>query len=432
MNICMFTNTFLPHVGGVARSVSAFAEDLRSRGHQVLVVAPIFPGLDDRGEDRSKVLRVPAIQNFNGTDFSVRLPLPGRIHQRLDRFRPDIIHSHHPFLLGDAALRTAKARALPLIFTHHTLYERYTHYVPFDSPAMERFAIHLSTRYANLCQMVIAPSESLAALIQRRGVETSVRVVPTGVDVAYFDQGDGSAFRRKNAIPEDAFVIGHLGRLASEKNLAYLARAAAAYLENDEQARFLIAGRGPSEAQIEKIFAERDLSGRIIRVGLLKGDDLRSCYAAMDLFVFASTSETQGMVLTEAMAAGKPVIALNASGVREVIRDGENGRLLSSDTPEQEFAAAISQCAANPGLARRWGDGAKRTARDFSRESAARRLEDTYLEARERRPGEKADELGGWDAWLRALRAEWDLLSEKTGAVFSAVRSDPTTRTDLE
>ena len=432
MKICMFTNTYLPHVGGVARSVSAFAEDLRERGHEVLVIAPIFPGVDELREDTEKVLRVPAIQNFNGTDFSVRIPLPGRIHQKLDEFRPDIIHSHHPFLLGDSALRTAKAREVPLVFTHHTLYERYTHYVPFDSPAMERFAIHLSTRYANLCELIIAPSESLANLIRRRGVATPIQVVPTGVDIEFFAQGDGQVFRRENGLPEEALVIGHLGRLAPEKNLAYLSRAVADYLERDERARFLIAGSGPSVAEIEEIFASRDLSGRLVHVGQLKGAELRNCYAAMDLFVFASTSETQGMVLTEAMAAGKPVIALDASGAREVVRDNENGRLLPSNAAEEDFAAAIEAFADNEERAKRWAEQARQTAREFSREASARRLESAYGEVGASESEEQAEELGGWDAWLRSLKAEWDLFSEKTGAVIKAVRSDEATRADLE
>ena len=121
MRIAMFTNTYLPHVGGVARSVSTYEEELRRRGHQVRIVAPTFEGAAQSTYD---VLRVPAIQGFNGSDFSVRLPQPGLIAAFLDDFRPQVIHSHHPFLLGDSALRFAWSRRLPLVFTHHTLYEQ--------------------------------------------------------------------------------------------------------------------------------------------------------------------------------------------------------------------------------------------------------------------------------------------------------------------
>jgi glycogen synthase len=152
----------------------------------------------------------------------------------------------------------------------------------------------------------------------------------------------------------------------------------------------------------------------------------------MDLFVFASTSETQGMVLTEAMAAGKPVIALDASGAREVVRDNENGRLLPSNAAEEDFAAAIEAFADNEERAKRWAEQARQTAREFSREASARRLESAYGEVGASESEEQAEELGGWDAWLRSLKAEWDLFSEKTGAVIKAVRSDEATRADLE
>ncbi|MEJ2690061.1 MAG: glycosyltransferase, partial [Deltaproteobacteria bacterium] len=217
MNICMFTNTYLPHVGGVARSVSAFTEDLRELGHQVLVIAPVFKGSGRGGMDKGGVLRVPAIQNFNGSDFSVRLPLPYFIDDRVKAFKPGIIHSHHPFLLGDTALRTARSYHLPLIFTNHTLYEQYTHYVPFDSPTMKRFVIHLVTEYANLCDAVIAPSRSVADLLRERGVTRPIHEIPTGIDTAFFAAGVGSRFRKRLKIGEDMLVIGHLGRLAKEK-----------------------------------------------------------------------------------------------------------------------------------------------------------------------------------------------------------------------
>ncbi len=142
MNILMMTNTYLPHTGGVARSVAWFSEEYRRQGHRVLVVAPTFPHAPAEEPD---VIRLPAIQNFNGSDFSVRLPAPGLLVGALDRFEPEIVHSHHPFLTGDTALRVASSRNLPLVFTHHTMYEHYTHYVPGDSPPLRRLSERLAT-----------------------------------------------------------------------------------------------------------------------------------------------------------------------------------------------------------------------------------------------------------------------------------------------
>ncbi|MGB5339750.1 MAG: glycosyltransferase, partial [Gammaproteobacteria bacterium] len=161
MKIVMLTNTFMPHVGGVARSVAAFAAEYRRCGHQVLVVAPVFPNMP---QAETGMVRIPAIQNFNGSDFSVVLPVSGLLTDELDDFKPQIVHAHHPYLLGTTALRIARYRELPLVYTHHTLIEQYTHYVPVDTPGIKRFAIEMGTRYANLADQVFAPSESIAAL----------------------------------------------------------------------------------------------------------------------------------------------------------------------------------------------------------------------------------------------------------------------------
>ncbi len=419
MNICMFTNTYLPHVGGVARSVVMFSRDLAARGNRVMVVAPTYAGYEEPEDGAVEVLRVPAIQNFNGSDFSVRIALPFVIDEAIDRFGPDLIHSHHPFLLGDAALRAARRRGLPLILTHHTLYERYTHYVPLDSPAMKRFVINLSTRYANLCNAVVAPSLSVARLLRERGVRGIIREIPTGVDLKFFQQGRGEVFRREHGIPEEAPVMGHVGRLAPEKNLEYLALAAAECLKEKPDAWFVVIGDGPSRTSMEEVFRERGVSGRFAAPGSKSGQDLADAYSAMDLFVFSSTSETQGMVLAEAMATGTPVVALDASGTREVVEDGVNGRLLPENTSEDDFARAALGVLADPEALQKMGLRALEAARALSRERCAERMESLYEEVLtepQEKTGGPIESLDPWDSLLGALRAEWELISGKAGA----------------
>src|SRR4051812_29476813 len=333
MNICMMTNTYLPHVGGVARSVSTFADEYRRQGHNVLVVAPNFEGRRPPKRAEAIVERVAAIQKFNGSDFSVRLPLAAALSDRLDAFAADIIHAHHPFLLGDPALRIATNKNVPIVFTHHTRYEDYTHYVPFDSPALKAVAINLPTQFANLCDGVIAPSESIAKLIRKRGVTVPIAVVPTGIDVKAFANAEGLAFRQRYQIPPRSFVVGHVGRLAPEKNLDYLAEAAAQFLKRSRDTYFLVVGDGPSAEGMKATFANLGVGNRLVLAGKHTGRSLHEAYRAMDVFAFASKSETQGMVLAEAMAAGLPVVALNAPGVREVMRDGENGAMLPGRAP---------------------------------------------------------------------------------------------------
>lgn len=415
MKVCMFTNTYLPHVGGVARSVDFFTQDLRSFGHEVLVVAPEYA--EAAGPEKG-IIRVPALQNFNGSDFSVSLVLPQKSAARISEFRPDIIHSHHPYLLGDAALRTARRLKCPLVFTHHTLYEQYTHYVPLGSVAMGHFAIHLSTQYANLCSGVVAPSRSIAEIIRSRGVTVPIREIPTGVDLAAFRNGDGLRFRRSHGIPENLPVIGHLGRLVPEKNLDYLARSVAACLSR-ENGLFLVVGKGPDAENIRRIFSERKLEDRLKLVPPQAGQDLVDSYHAMDIFVFSSKSETQGMVVAEAMAAGLPVIALDASGVRDVVSDGVNGRLLAVNARIEDFAGALADFLRNPGQGKSWKSRVSGTARRFSRDRCAGALVRFYGQLLEGYSRERdiRDEILSFETFRRSLKAEWDLIAEKARAL---------------
>jgi len=407
MNIALLTNTFTPHVGGVARSVEAFAKAYRELGHRVLVVAPEF---EDAPEYETDVFRIPAIQHFNGSDFSVALPVPSGLSDKMEKFKPDIIHSQHPFLLGMTAVRIARTLDLPLVFTHHTLYEQYTHYVPGDSPAMKRFTIELSTRYANLADQVFAPSESIRDMLIERGVTSPVLVVPTGVSVERFAYGKGRDFLMKKHIPEDAFVVGHMGRLAPEKNLEFLARSVVAFMREHGEAVFLLVGTGPSREAIEQIFAEAGMSGRLYMCGVLEKDDLADALNAMSVFAFASKSETQGMVLTEAMAAGLPVVALDAPGVREVVVDASNGRVIRVET-EEAFAAALQWVYARSRDEMRTLIGAARsTAEAFSMEASVRKALAAYENLRlDPAIRQHEDELG-WDQIRARIKAEWDIL----------------------
>ena len=425
MNICMMTNTYLPHVGGVARSVSTFADQYRKRKHRVLVVAPEFPGKPPPARAEAIVERVPAIQNFNGSDFSVRLPLAAGLSDRLDEFTADIVHAHHPFLLGETALRVAANKNVPIVFTHHTRYEDYVHYLPFDSEALTEIATDLPTRFANLCDGVIAPSESIARLIKRRGVKVPIAVVPTGIDIAAFARGDRAAFRRKFRIPAQALVIGCVSRLAKEKNLGYLANAVALFLRRHPQARFLVVGEGPAEAELRATFARLRVADRLILAGKQTGKALHSAYRAMDIFAFASRSETQGMVIAEAMAAKLPVVALDATGVREVVADGRNGLLLPARAKPADFAAKLGRLAASPAQRRRFSRGAQKTAKLFSRERCADLALKFYAEVRRAtRPRRRSHEKNPWETYLQRLGVEWDLLASKAEVLASAVFSE--------
>lgn len=421
MKICMMTNTYLPHVGGVARSVSTFAHEFVRQGHEVLVVAPTFPGKPLAPGREALVERVPSLQNFNGSDFSVRLPFAAALSDRLDQFAADIIHAHHPFLLGDTALRVAMNKNVPIIFTHHTRYEDYTHYVPF-SETLKEIAIELPTRFANLCDGVVAPSESIARLMRRRGVTTPMTVIPTGIDVGAFAGADRKRARQRFGLTPDVFVVGHVGRLAQEKNLSFLGHAVAQFLKAQPEARFLVVGDGPAKEEFTAIFTAAGVADRLILAGKRTGAPLRDAYRAMDLFAFASRSETQGMVVAEAMAAKLPVVALDAPGVREVVNETNGTRLAASATPT-EFAAALTDfVTAAPKRREELATGASTTALEFSQERSASRLLAFYTETRRSTRARRIEnDIHPWTALLHRVGLEWDLLAAHTQSLASAV-----------
>ena len=421
MNILMMTNTFTPHVGGVARSIEAFTAEYRKRGHQVLVVAPEFENIPENEVD---VIRIPAIQNFNGSDFSVVLSTPGYLTEAIKKFDPDIVHSHHPYLIGGTALRLAIPHNLPLVFTHHTMYEQYTHYVPGDSEALKRFVIQLSTSYANLCNQVFAPSESVVSVLRRRGVVARIDVVPTGVHLEKFAQGSGAGFRAAMDIPENAFVVGYVGRLAPEKNLEFMAKAVTGFFKSENRAHFLVIGRGPSENRIREIFSLEGMADRLHTPGVLKHPLLASGYRAMDVFAFASKSETQGMVLTEAMAAGVPVVALDAPGAREVVVDHRNGRLLHSETIE-EFSSALQWVAAlSTERMQQLKQAAENRAKEFSMERSADKALTLYKNLLDKEFFDRHKEYNAWTTILHKIKTEWDVIKGLAGAAGAALNID--------
>ncbi len=413
MNILLATNTYPPHPGEVACSVERFARVFREKGHRVLVLAPEDKDAPDNETD---VLRIPAIQNFNGSDFSVRLPIPSGLFAGIDRFQPDLVHSHHPFLVGDTALRIAAHWGLPMVFTYHTRYERYAPYVPPGSRALKRFSRSLAVEYANLCHQVVAPGAGIARIIKEEGVDTPVRVVPTGVALQRLAGGDGIAFRRRYGLGAADFVLGYVGRLASEKNVMFLTAAVTAFMKKKPRTRMVMVGSGPLEVEIRRRFSRTNLQDRLILTGDLSDDDRADVYAGLDLFVFASTAETQGVALAEAMAAGVPVVALSAPGPEDIVVHRRNGYLVARRRPAA-FSGAMQNYydleKSNRELMRQ---AARQTARAYDHHRCAEQMLAVYRNCRDslREPPVAEDSL--WEKTLRQIEMEWTLLTSKARA----------------
>lgn len=408
--IVMFTNTFAPLVGGLERSVAHAHEDLTRLGHVSRVVTPAFKGAD---ESAGGVLRLPAITGVGEKDFSIALTLSNRLDHWLEAIEPEVLHSHQPFLLGETAWRMARRRQVPLVFTHHTLYERYAHYLLVDNERTRRLVISLTTHYANRCDVVIAPTESIRRLLLERGVAAPIEVAPSGIDLELCGRGVRERGRARLGLDPGDDVIGNLGRLSQEKNLGFLVETVISVVKRRPRTKCLLVGNGDRLAWAQARFAEEGLAGQLVTPGMLQGAAMADAYAAMDVFVFASHTDTQGLVLGEAMAAGLPVIALDAPGSRDCVIDGVSGWLLPAGASEHVFAARIRELLDAPDRRDRWAEPARRAASRFGREACVRRLLAIYegATANFRSATPSDDDL--WDQLADRLDVDWGPFWEK-------------------
>jgi len=355
MRVGLFTEIYRPVINGVVASVEALASGLQARGHKVFCFAPSMPG---SARSEGDVHRIPSLPLPVRTPYRLTLPLVSRRVNAVIKGL-SVIHAHSPFVTGWMGMRYARRYGMPLVYTYHTQLEAYVHYVPFDAKATRFAANRLTRTFANLADAVIAPTPAMAARLRELGVTVRIETVPTGIDVALFGAG-----RRREDVrerigvrPEDRLLLA-VGRLAKEKNLPLLFEALAR--TNDPSTKLVIAGDGPFRAELEQLARTLGVFERSRFLGFVSRQDLPDLYASADAFVMASTTETQGIVQAEALAAGTAVIAADAPQNRDVL--GSAGLLVPPTA--QAFADAFAQVPSLPEPAR--AAAARQAAKRFS------------------------------------------------------------------
>jgi glycosyltransferase involved in cell wall biosynthesis len=328
VRVGLFTNNYLPFCGGVTVSVETLRRGLEARGHEAWVLAPRFPGAADT---TPRTLRYPSIPAATYPEFSLAIPFSPRLARRVRAIDFDVFHAHHPFLLGPAARRLARRQGRPLVFTYHTRYDKYAHYVPLHRSLVEAAARGLSTRFAARADAIIAPSAVLRDELRARGVGAPIAVVPTGVDLARFSPGDRRTARRARALDENALLVLYVGRLDREKSVDRVLAAFERVAGTIAQARLVLVGQGTQGGELRRMAAGLNAGARVTFAGVCPHEDLPDYYRSADLFLFASETETQGLVLAEAAACGLPAVAVDAPGCAEVVHDGDTGVLTKGD-----------------------------------------------------------------------------------------------------
>lgn len=377
MNILLLSDVYFPRINGVSTSIQTLRRELLASGHEVTLVAP------DYGSDTEEagVVRVPGRSlPFDPED---RLMDWGSLNRALDALsgRYDVVHVHTPFLAHFGGLRYARRHAIPLVETYHTLFTEYFfHYLPILPRAwLKALARAISRRQCNRVDSVIAPSGPMRQALLDYGVATRIEVIPTGLLPESYIQGNGAGFRHAHGLPPERPVLLFVGRVAFEKNIGFLLSMLAALRRSHPDVCLVIAGQGPAEHELHREVRRLGLAGHVRFVGYLdRQRELPDCYRAADVFVFASRTETQGLVLLEAMAQGTPVVALAEMGTKDVLVEGEGCRIATDDPTA--FAAIVAELLDDAETHRRLSAAAVTYAQAWRSERMAERVATLYAD----------------------------------------------------
>jgi glycosyltransferase involved in cell wall biosynthesis len=380
MHIAHFTNTYKPVINGVVRSVSAFRKALTALGHNVFIFAQQQNGYED---DEAFIFRYPSLPLPLSVDIPAVIPLSPFMDRLLPTLKLDVIHTHHPVLLGQAAANKAEELDLPLVFTFHTQYREYTHYVPFPQEAVQEFikdTVHSWLQdYLRRCQHIIIPSESMRdILVAAYGLQGPYTIIPTGIELEPYQSADSDRVRQEQGWDDDQVMIS-TGRLAKEKNWELLLRATALAAKDHPDLRLVLLGDGPIRQELEGLAVKLGIGERVTFMGKVPFEAVPAYLKAADFFGFASTTETQGLVTMEALAANLPVIAVDASGTRDIVQHEKQGYLVDED--QQALASAIDRLLSDQALYQRLRNATHSRAQQFEMKALASNLTDVYRQA---------------------------------------------------
>ena len=375
MRILMVSDVYFPRVNGVSTSIETFRRTLEGLGVEVRLVVPRY---GDESEEAG-VIRVAG------------RPVPGDPEDRLVGWPAmhravleaagdcNLIHVQTPFVAHYAGLKAARTLGLPVVATYHTLFEEYLQHYARLIPAgwLRGQARAFSRRQCNALDAVVVPSTAMRERLESYGVTTPLHVLPTGIPTDRFARGDGAVFRARHGIPPGQPVALFVGRVAHEKNIGFLLEAMVHTRRQCPDALLVVAGEGPARADLQARVAPLGLTDAVRFIGYLdRRDALPDCYAAADVFAFASRTETQGLVLLEAMAAGLPVVALSEMGTTDILDAGRGA--ISPPAIPQVFGEALAQVLNQPSAWQHLGDDAAQYAREWSDVAMAGRMAELY------------------------------------------------------
>ena len=372
MKIGIFTDSYLPYTSGVVRSIQTFTSELRSRGHSIYIFAPRYKNCSEE----EGVFRFASVPSPTNRDFALAVPYSPRFKPTIQRLDLDLIHTHSPFLLGRLGARYARKLGLPLVFTFHTLYDQYVHYVPFARSFTKELAQYISRDFCNQCDLVIVPTRITEDYLRTIGVEAEIKIVPTGIKIEDFQCGKADWLHSRYNIPENKRILLFVGRMGQEKNIDFLLESYSIVFKEVPESVLVLVGSGPEEEELKRKAVNAGIAQQVIFTGALEPREVVHAYASADIFVFSSVTETQGIVIAEAKASGLPVVALKAYGASEMVEDGLDGFL--TEPEPQKFAEKICLILKNSQLRHSLSKRARINAEKFSSAHCTSLLLDCY------------------------------------------------------
>ncbi|MFA4967630.1 MAG: glycosyltransferase [Candidatus Margulisiibacteriota bacterium] len=362
MRIAFFCDSYKPYLSGVTNSVELLVNELRALGHKVYIFAPRYPGHVDTDPD---IIRFPSLPT-GYPNFRLALPYINRIPD------VDLVHSHSPFQAGLLAKYVAHKRRVPFVYTFHTLFTRYVHYAHFlPEPLSKMSLVGYARQFCRRCDLIITPSKMAKRVLLSWKIKNNTAVVPTGVDFEQLKKippDSREALRKKFKIPGEAKVLIYVGRLSKEKNVPFLINA----FKKIPDAYLVLVGGGPLLEEIKKMKIKN-----LILTGEVGYPEVLSYYLIGDIFVFASITETQGMVLAEAKACGLPVVALFAGGLVDTVRSGIDGYL--APRSGDKFIVHLKRLLNDGALLKKMGLAAREDAEErFSSKVYGEKIEALY------------------------------------------------------
>lgn len=361
MRIAVFTNCYLPLVNGVVGVVNLLRKGFLEQGHEVSIFAPKF---DDYQDEEEGIYRYPAVDLTRKVKYPIAAPFSPRIAKKLKELDFDIIHSHHPFVLGPLALKLARKRKTPIVYTFHTQYDQYSHYVPLPSGLVSWFSKNQVRRFAQAVDQISTPAVSAREVLLGYGVTNDIIVIPNPTDLTRFQKANGDWVKKKYQISQEKLLI-NIGRVAPEKNLELLLQSfKLMQTKAPDQIKLMIVGDGPALEGLKQSAFQLGIADKVIFTGMINPSMTPDYLAAADLFVMTSKSEVKPLAQLEALAAGVPIVAVAAVGANDTITNGENGLLVAEDT--EVITQGVLNLVFNPERLAHFKQGALNAAENYS------------------------------------------------------------------